>query len=62
MKKLHLSKSNKMLVGVCGGFAEYLKVDAMLIRILVAIVGIVTSMVPIIVIAYIVCWAILPAE
>jgi phage shock protein PspC (stress-responsive transcriptional regulator) len=32
-KKLKRSQTNRMLTGVCGGIAEYLKVDATLIRV-----------------------------
>ena len=35
-KKLYRSKTDKMLCGVLGGLAEYLDVDATLIRILYA--------------------------
>lgn len=31
-KKLHRSSSQKMLAGVCGGLAEYLGIDVMIIR------------------------------
>lgn len=33
MKKLMRSKNDKMLLGVCGGIAEYFEVDATLVRI-----------------------------
>ena len=32
-KKLYRSKRNKMIAGVCGGFAEYLNIDPVLVRI-----------------------------
>lgn len=32
-KKLYRSRTNRMIAGVCGGFAEYLNIDAVLIRI-----------------------------
>lgn len=32
MKKLYRSETNKMLCGVCGGFAEFFGLDASLIR------------------------------
>jgi len=58
-KKLRLSKTNKKLAGVCGGIAEYFSVDATLIRILVIILAFATTFAPVIV-AYVVCWAIMP--
>lgn len=33
-KKLYRSKSNRKLVGVCGGIAEYFSVDPTLIRVI----------------------------
>jgi phage shock protein PspC (stress-responsive transcriptional regulator) len=32
MKKLYRSKTNKKIAGVCGGIAEYLNIDPMIIR------------------------------
>lgn len=34
MKKLYRSKKNKMIAGVVGGLADYLNMDASLLRIL----------------------------
>ncbi len=34
MDRLHRSKRNKVLFGVCGGLSEYLRIDATLIRII----------------------------
>lgn len=34
MKKLKRSRSNRMILGVCGGIAEYLNIDATIIRII----------------------------
>lgn len=42
MKKLRLSKRNRIFLGVCGGFAEYFNVDPTLVRaiaILLSITG-----------------------
>lgn len=32
-KRLYRSKKNKMIAGICGGFAEYLNIDPVLVRI-----------------------------
>lgn len=32
MKKLYLSDTDKKLMGVCGGIAQYLEVDSTLVR------------------------------
>lgn len=34
MKRLYKTRNNKMLLGVCGGVAEYLEVDPSIIRII----------------------------
>ncbi|MDR9417101.1 MAG: PspC domain-containing protein [Gracilimonas sp.] len=36
--KLRKSRTDKMLAGVCGGFAEYLGWDATIVRILFALI------------------------
>ncbi|HBX65830.1 MULTISPECIES: PspC domain-containing protein [Gracilimonas] len=36
--KLRKSRTDKMLAGVCGGFAEYLGWDATLVRIIFALI------------------------
>ena len=33
MKRLHRSKTNQMLSGVCGGIAEYFNIDPTIVRI-----------------------------
>ncbi|OIP24939.1 hypothetical protein AUK11_01730 [bacterium CG2_30_37_16] len=38
MDKLYRSKSNRILFGVCGGIAEYLKVDATWIRLALVLI------------------------
>ncbi|MFB3921359.1 MAG: PspC domain-containing protein [Terriglobia bacterium] len=58
-KKLALSRRDKKIAGVCGGFADYLEVDPTLVRLLwVALIffggwGF---------IAYIVAWIVMPQE
>ncbi|ADP34006.1 PspC domain-containing protein [Bacillus atrophaeus] len=43
MKKLYRSKKNKMIAGVVGGLADYLNMDASLLRIITVILAFVTS-------------------
>ena len=45
MKKLYRS-SNRILAGVCGGIAEYLNVDPTLIRVIYAVLSMVTAAFP----------------
>ncbi len=37
MKKLTKSRNNKMICGVCGGFANYFGVDATIVRLIWAV-------------------------
>lgn len=59
MKKLYRIENGKKLCGVCGGIAEYLEIDATIVRLawvfisLMACIGIV---------AYIVCALIIPVK
>lgn len=58
-KKLYRSNSNKMLAGVCGGLAEYFKVDATLIRVIWAVLSCFGGAG---LLAYILCALIIPLE
>lgn len=58
-KKLYRSNNDKMLCGVLGGFAEYLNVDATLVRILFAALAVFSAGVPCTVL-YIICAIVIP--
>lgn len=58
-KRLHRSADNKMLLGVCGGLADYFDLDATLIRVLFA-VGTLTAGST--VLAYIVLAVVMPSS
>lgn len=58
-KKLYRSKTDKMLCGVLGGLAEYLNVDATLIRILYAALSVFSAGFPGLVL-YIICAIVIP--
>ena len=55
-KKLYRSK-NKWLTGVCGGIAEYLNLDPIIIRVLWVIFSLLYGVG---VLAYIVAWLLIP--
>jgi phage shock protein PspC (stress-responsive transcriptional regulator) len=55
-KKLYRSK-NKWLAGVCGGIAEYLNLDPIIIRVLWVIFSLLYGVG---VLAYIVAWLLIP--
>ena len=57
-KKLYLSRTNKILVGVCGGIGEYFNVDPTLVRVLFILLLLVSRFSLIVI--YVLCWAIIP--
>lgn len=60
-KKLYKKSSDKMLCGVCSGLADYLNIDKTLVRVLFALITLVTAFFPCL-IAYIVLAVIMPDE
>ena len=59
-KKLYRSVSNKMLAGVCGGIAEYFKLDPTVVRVLWALISVCSAGTGIV--AYIVCAFLIPEK
>ena len=57
-KKLYRSKTDKKLVGVCGGIAKYFSIDPTVVRVLWALL----SLCSVGIIAYIVCAFVIPEE
>ena len=58
-KKLYRSKTNRMLVGVCAGVAEYFNIDPTVIRVVWAV----TSLFAFVgVVAYVVCAFVIPEK
>ncbi|SDT02331.1 PspC domain-containing protein [Microlunatus soli] len=58
-KKLHRSRNDRWIGGVCGGLAEYLNMDATLVRILVIVLAAVTAAFPV-ALVYFILMALLP--
>lgn len=46
IRRLYLSDSDKKILGVCGGLAEYLSVDSTLIRLGWVVLTVATAIVP----------------
>lgn len=59
-RRLRRSQSERMLAGVCGGLADYLRVDPTLVRVGFAVLAIITWGVALL--AYLVAWVIMPEE
>ena len=59
MKRLHLSKTDKMILGVCGGIAETYDIDPTLVRLAIVLLCLITAVVPVVV-TYIIAAVIMP--
>ncbi len=57
--RLHRSRSNRMLAGVCGGLAEWLGWDPTLVRILYVVASVVSAAFPGLLV-YLVLWLVMP--
>jgi phage shock protein C len=60
-RRLERSIRDRRVGGVCGGFAEYLNTDPTLIRLLFIVTTILTGFVMGLV-AYLVCWVVMPQQ
>lgn len=58
-KRVERSSTDKMLGGVCGGLARYLNMDALLVRIIAALLILFTGFGPVV---YLVAWLVLPVD
>ncbi|ACB84584.1 PspC domain-containing protein [Natranaerobius thermophilus] len=47
-KKLYRSDSDKMIAGVCGGFAEFFNIDSTVIRLAFVLLALITAILPVI--------------
>ncbi|TYO94695.1 PspC domain-containing protein [Desulfallas thermosapovorans] len=61
IRRLYRSSRNAMLGGVCGGLAEYLGVDAALVRLVYVVVSIASVAFPGILV-YIIAWLVIPRD
>jgi phage shock protein C len=60
IKQLRRSRTDKMVAGVCGGVAEYLNVDATLVRVVLVAATILGAGCGALV--YVACWMLMPAR
>jgi phage shock protein C len=54
------SRKGRMVAGVCAGLADYFGMDVTLVRVIVAVIAVITGGVGIL--AYLAAWAIIPDE
>jgi phage shock protein C len=59
-KVLVRSRKGRMVAGICAGAAEYFGWDVTLVRVIVAVIAVITGGAG--VLAYLVAWAIIPGE
>jgi phage shock protein C len=60
-KKLYRSVDQKMLAGVCGGFAEYFDIDVSIVRLMLIGGALVTAVLPLF-FFYIIAWIVVPQQ
>ena len=59
--KLHRSTTNRMIAGVCGGFAEWLGWNPTTFRVLFVVVSILSAAFPGMLV-YLILWLVIPKE
>lgn len=59
-KVLVRSRENRMIAGVCAGLADYFGTDVTLLRVIVAVISVLTGGTGIL--AYLLAWVIIPEE
>jgi phage shock protein C len=59
-KPLRRSRTDKVFAGICGGFARYLGIDPVAVRVLYLIGVFVTG--GALILAYFIIWAVMPAD
>jgi phage shock protein PspC (stress-responsive transcriptional regulator) len=61
VKRMYRSEKNRVIAGVCGGIAEYFKIDPLLVRVGWVVVTILTGAAPGL-LAYLVAAVVLPVQ
>ena len=61
IKKLHLSKTDKKIAGVCGGIGETFGIDSTIVRLIFIFLALVTAIIPSILV-YIIAWLVIPEK
>jgi phage shock protein C len=61
MKKLYLSKTDRKILGVCGGLAEMFGIDSTIIRLVLIFLCLLTGILPLVV-TYIIAGIITPEK
>ncbi|HET6277167.1 MAG TPA: PspC domain-containing protein [Candidatus Polarisedimenticolia bacterium] len=60
-RRLHRSRGNRMIAGVCGGLAEWLGWDPTLVRILYVVLSLASAAFPGLLV-YLILWVVMPVR
>ncbi|HIC88808.1 MAG TPA: PspC domain-containing protein [Anaerolineae bacterium] len=60
-KRLHRSRSDRMVASVCGGLGTFLNIDPTLIRLALVVLTFASGFIPVMV-GYLLAWFIIPEE
>lgn len=60
IKRLYRSGKDKMIAGVCGGIAEYLEIDPVVVRLIWVVASLVPHFFGAGLLAYIIAWIVMP--
>jgi phage shock protein PspC (stress-responsive transcriptional regulator) len=58
-RKLYLSATDYKIAGVCGGVAEYFRIDSVVVRLAFVFLAVITAFFPMF-IFYLLAWAVMP--
>ena len=61
IKKLHTSKTDRKIAGICGGVSEAFDIDSTIVRLVFIFIALVTALIPSI-FFYILAWLIIPEQ
>ena len=61
MKKIYISKTDRKILGICGGIGETYDIDPTLIRLTLIFLCLATAVIPVL-ITYLLAWVIIPAK
>ena len=61
MRKLTRSRKDRKIAGVCGGIADYFRIDSTLVRLAAIFLCFITGIAPLLIV-YIIAWLVIPEK
>jgi phage shock protein PspC (stress-responsive transcriptional regulator) len=58
-RRLERKRQGRWVAGVCAGLADYLQIDATVVRVVITVLALFAGLGPL---AYVVCWVLMPEE